>query len=129
MFDLLTTLKLLGMRLWHKEVPGVDELRLEVALKMLKTPHFNAKMNSLKEVSDIINTSFVLEISHNSVQSINFNLFLLILKVCKLIDDSERHKSNKVSIPQETLYDWLLENKVLSVAFESKTILRSQHVT
>ena len=29
---------------------GVDELRLEVALKMLKTPHFNAKMNSLKEV-------------------------------------------------------------------------------
>lgn len=108
------------MRLWHKEVPGVDELRLEVALNMLKTPHFNAKMNSLKEVSDIINTSFVLEISHNSVQSINFNLFLLILKVCKLIDDSERHKSNKVSIPQETLYDWLLENKVLSVAFESK---------
>lgn len=51
MFDLLTTLKLLCMRLWHKEVNGVDELRLEVALKMLKTPHFNAKMNSLKEVS------------------------------------------------------------------------------
>ena len=52
MFELLTTLKMLCMRLWQKEVPGtgVDDLRLEVALKMLKTPHFNAKMNSLKEV-------------------------------------------------------------------------------
>lgn len=50
MFDLLTTLKLLCMRLWQNMVSGVDELRLEVALKMLKSPHFNAKMNSLKEV-------------------------------------------------------------------------------
>ena len=38
------------MRLWQNMVSGVDELRLEVALKMLKSPHFNAKMNSLKEV-------------------------------------------------------------------------------
>ena len=49
-FDLLTTLKLLCMRLWQNNVSGVDELRLDVALKMLKSPHFNAKMNSLKEV-------------------------------------------------------------------------------
>ena len=51
MFDLLTTLKLLCMRLWQNMVSGVDDLRLEVALKMLKSPHFNAKMNSLKEVT------------------------------------------------------------------------------
>ena len=38
------------MRLWQNMVSGVDELRLDVALKMLKSPHFNAKMNSLKEV-------------------------------------------------------------------------------
>ena len=38
------------MRLWQNMVSAVDELRLEVALKMLKSPHFNAKMNSLKEV-------------------------------------------------------------------------------
>ena len=50
-FDLLTTLKLLCMRLWQNMVSGVDDLRLEVALKMLKSPHFNAKMNSLKEVT------------------------------------------------------------------------------
>ena len=42
------------MRLWQNMVSGVDELRLEVALKMLKSPHFNAKMNSLKEVCMIL---------------------------------------------------------------------------
>lgn len=52
-FDLLTTLKLLCMRLWQNMVSGVDDLRLEVALKMLKSPHFNAKMNSLKEVTAV----------------------------------------------------------------------------
>lgn len=41
------------MRLWQNMVSGVDELRLEVALKMLKSPHFNAKMNSLKEVCTV----------------------------------------------------------------------------
>lgn len=107
------------MRLWHKEVPGVDELRLEVALKMLKTPHFNAKMNSLKEVSGTICTSSVLDliIFHKVI----YLLSCYYVKVCKLIDDSERHKSSRLSIPQETLFDWLLENKVLSVAFESKS--------
>ena len=49
-FDLLTTMKFLCMRLWQSEIPGVDLMRLDVALKMLKSPHFNAKMNSLKEV-------------------------------------------------------------------------------
>ena len=56
MFDLLTTLKLLCMRLWQNMVSGVDDLRLEVALKMLKSPHFNAKMNSLKEVCHVLET-------------------------------------------------------------------------
>ena len=58
MFDLLTTLKLLCMRLWQNMVSGVDDLRLEVALKMLKSPHFNAKMNSLKEVCNALQTYF-----------------------------------------------------------------------
>ena len=59
MFDLLTTLKLLCMRLWQNMVSGVDDMRLEVALKMLKSPHFNAKMNSLKEVCHVMQTYFV----------------------------------------------------------------------
>lgn len=57
-FDLLTTLKLLCMRLWQNMVAGVDDLRLEVALKMLKSPHFNAKMNSLKEVCYALQTYY-----------------------------------------------------------------------
>ncbi|KAJ7330594.1 Ubiquitin carboxyl-terminal hydrolase 24 [Desmophyllum pertusum] len=76
------------MRLWQNMVSGVDELRLEVALKMLKSPHFNAKMNSLKEV-------------------------------CKLIEDSEKMKNTKVDISQDAITEWLLQNKVLSIAFES----------
>lgn len=87
-FDLLTTLKLLCMRLWQSMVAGVDDLRLEVALKMLKSPHFNAKMNSLKEV-------------------------------CKLIEDSEKNKNTKVNLSQDAITEWLLQNKVLSIAFES----------
>ena len=47
------------MRLWQNMVSGVDELRLDVALKMLKSPHFNAKMNSLKEVSVILDQHVV----------------------------------------------------------------------
>lgn len=87
-FDLLTTLKLLCMRLWQNNVSGVDELRLDVALKMLKSPHFNAKMNSLKEVH-------------------------------KLIDDCEKNRNAKVKISQDVITEWLLQNRVLSIAFES----------
>lgn len=49
--DLLASMKLLCMNMWPKDVEAVDALRLDVALRMLKSPHFNAKMNSLKEVS------------------------------------------------------------------------------
>ena len=43
-------MKLLCMNFWAEDVHEVDALRLDVALRMLKSPHFNAKMNSLKEV-------------------------------------------------------------------------------
>ena len=42
-----------------------------------------------------------------------------MFQVCKLIEDSEKHKNAKINIPQDTIAEWLLENKVLSVAFES----------
>ncbi|XP_015755638.1 PREDICTED: ubiquitin carboxyl-terminal hydrolase 24-like [Acropora digitifera] len=95
-FDLLTTLKLLCMRLWQNNVSGVDELRLDVALKMLKSPHFNAKMNSLKEVH-------------------------------KLIDDCEKNRNAKVKISQDVITEWLLQNRVLSIAFESMYLLKFAH--
>lgn len=51
MSDLLHTLKILCLRCWSVEDSmKIDQLRLDTTLKMLKTPHFNAKMNALKEV-------------------------------------------------------------------------------
>lgn len=38
------------MRFQRDLVTAVDDLRLDILLRMLKTPHFSAKMNSLKEV-------------------------------------------------------------------------------
>ena len=52
--DLLSTMKLLCLNFWTEDVKEVDDLRLDIALRMLKSPHFNAKMNSLKEVLTFI---------------------------------------------------------------------------
>lgn len=49
--DLLSAIKLLCMRFQRELVTVVDDLRLDTLLRMLKTPHFSTKMNSLKEVS------------------------------------------------------------------------------
>lgn len=48
--ELLSAIKLLCMRFQRELVNVVDDLRLDILLRMLKTPHFSAKMNSLKEV-------------------------------------------------------------------------------
>ena len=37
-----------------------------------------------------------------------------------MIDDSEKSKNPKVNISQDVITEWLLQNKVLSIAFESK---------
>ncbi len=56
MSDLLKYLKSLLIRcsLWDV-VSAVDTLRLETTIKMLNIPHFNAKMNALKEVCPVQN--------------------------------------------------------------------------
>ena len=48
---LLASMKLMCLHLWPQEVATIDELRLDVVLRLLKSAHFNARMNSLKEVS------------------------------------------------------------------------------
>nr|CAB3267565.1 ubiquitin carboxyl-terminal hydrolase 48-like [Phallusia mammillata] len=52
--DLLTSMKGVCRVMWAKDVTSVDDLRLEVTLRMVKCPHFNAKMNALKEVTKLI---------------------------------------------------------------------------
>lgn len=48
---MLASMKLLSLDLWPAQVTAIDNLRINITLKMLKSPHFNAKMNALKEVS------------------------------------------------------------------------------
>ena len=48
---------------------------------------------------------------------------LNLCQVCKLIEDSEKSKSTKVNMSQDAITEWLLQNKVLSIAFESKFLL------
>lgn len=55
--DLLTSLKLLCLQFWPQHVEDCDRLRLNTIFKMLKMPQFNSKMNSLKEVSRLIEES------------------------------------------------------------------------
>lgn len=52
--DLLSAIKLLCMRFQRELVAVVDDLRLDTLLRMLKTPHFSTKMNSLKEVRFVV---------------------------------------------------------------------------
>lgn len=42
------------MRFQPDLVTVVDDLRLDILLRMLKSPHFSAKMNSLKEASMLL---------------------------------------------------------------------------
>ncbi|PIK60872.1 putative ubiquitin carboxyl-terminal hydrolase 24 [Apostichopus japonicus] len=54
---LLSTLKKLILNFWIEDVKEIDNLRLQLALRMLKSPHFNARMNSLKEIAKLIEDS------------------------------------------------------------------------
>lgn len=52
--DLLRAMKMLCLHLWPQQVSLMNSLCLEVILRMLKCPHFNARMNGLKEVMKLI---------------------------------------------------------------------------
>ena len=56
--DILHVLKLICFQFWSSELNRIDELRLSLIMRMLKTSHFSAKMNSLKEVSALSILSF-----------------------------------------------------------------------
>ena len=64
--DLLTSMKMMSLHLWPANTESLDELRLDVARRMLRSPHFNAKMNALKEVGLLHFHSFI---SHSEAHS------------------------------------------------------------
>ncbi|XP_051510524.1 ubiquitin carboxyl-terminal hydrolase 24 isoform X1 [Myxocyprinus asiaticus] len=67
--ELLSAIKLLCMRFQRDLVNVVDDLRLDILLRMLKTPHFSAKMNSLKEVTKLIEESTVSKTVKNAIDT------------------------------------------------------------
>ena len=52
--ELLCAMKGVCRVLWAEDVSFVDDLRLAVTLRMMRCPHFNAKMNALKEVGGLL---------------------------------------------------------------------------
>uniref|UniRef100_A0A4W3HTX5 Ubiquitin carboxyl-terminal hydrolase 24 n=1 Tax=Callorhinchus milii TaxID=7868 RepID=A0A4W3HTX5_CALMI len=67
--ELLSAIKLLCMRFQPDLVTIVDDLRLDILLRMLKTPHFSAKMNSLKEVTKLIEDSTLSKSVKNAIDT------------------------------------------------------------
>ncbi|KAH0618572.1 hypothetical protein JD844_017919, partial [Phrynosoma platyrhinos] len=65
--ELLSAIKLLCMHFQPDLVTVVDDLRLDILLRMLKSPHFSAKMNSLKEVTKLIEDSTVSKSVKNAI--------------------------------------------------------------
>ena len=90
MYDLLRTLHFISESLWPDKTSAIDELHLNTILNMLNLPHFNARMNALKELS-------------------------------KLIKEVEKDRWSNIT-QHDVISKWLLENKVLSIAFSSEYI-------
>lgn len=65
--DLLASMKLLCIQMWPQHTESLDDLRLEVALRMLKSPHFNARMNALKEVTKLIEDATSNKVSKTAI--------------------------------------------------------------
>ena len=52
--DLCSCLKILCSSFWPQHAAECDKARFDIINRMLKTPHFNCRMNGLKEVSRLI---------------------------------------------------------------------------
>lgn len=76
MSDLLASMKLLCIQMWPQHTESLDDLRLEVALRMLKSPHFNARMNALKEVKTRTLSEYYIQGNlMNCLNLISFSLY------------------------------------------------------
>ena len=89
-FELIHTLKKLVLTFWPNSLPEIHEIHLDVVINMLKYPHFNSKMNSLKEICKLI----------ENTRNTNMNTY------------------NNMLIDEEKLSEWLIDHKILSLAVE-----------
>ena len=90
--DLLKSLKTLALRCSLRELSNaIDSLRLNITIRMLKIPHFNAKMNALKEVVRLTEEPF--QAASLGVRS---------------------------PITADKITEWLVQEKVLSIALQGR---------
>lgn len=90
--DLLKSLKTLLLRCSIRDLAStVDDLRLDTTIRMLKTPHFNAKMNSLKEVVRLTEEPY-----------------------------QAAARGVRIPISAERITEWLVDEKVLSIALQGE---------
>lgn len=82
--DLLASMKLLCIQMWPQHTDSLDDLRLDIALRMLKSPHFNAKMNSLKEVSKLIEEAASSKVPKTAIPSRKISDWLVEHKVLSI---------------------------------------------
>lgn len=87
----------------------MNNIRLEVILRMLKTPHFSTRMNALK-----VSYSF----RYYSISNLVLQLVHVFKEVSKLVEEAESTSPKKSSIPGDQLAEWLSDHQVLSVALE-----------
>ena len=85
--DLLKAIKTLLVRCSLRElVTTVDNLRLDITIRMLNIPHFNAKMNALKEVVRLTEEPFqVSSVLPNRLSTLQHGT-IVISYTCSSID-------------------------------------------
>ena len=92
--DLLKSLKTLFLRCSVRDVSSsIDSLRLKTTVRMLNIPHFNAKMNALKEVVRLTEEPF--QAAARGVRN---------------------------PIPADRITEWLVQEKVLSIALQGERV-------
>ena len=91
MFELIQAIKKLSATFWPSDVDEFHRIHLNVVISMLKYPHFNSKMNSLKEICKLI----------ENTRNIN--------------------NCNSILIGDEYLSGWLIDNRILSLAVEGES--------
>ena len=90
MSDLLKSLKTLLLRCSIRDIAStVDNLRLNMTIRMLNIPHFNSKMNALKEVVRLTEEPY--QAAARGVRS---------------------------PIAAERITEWMVQEKVLSIALQ-----------
>jgi len=90
-FELIQAIKKLSATFWPSDVDEFHRIHLNVVISMLKYPHFNSKMNSLKEICKLI----------ENTRNIN--------------------NCNSILIGDEYLSGWLIDNRILSLAVEGES--------